>query len=109
MLNKKCNIQKDDKVRVLVGKDKGKIGKVLKILNKKQRIIVEKINIIKRHSKPSESNRQGGIIEQEAGIHLSNVALICNKCFKPIRIKFQTLDDGKKVRVCRRCDEIIDA
>lgn len=109
MLNKKCNIQKDDKVRVLVGKDKGKIGKVLKILNKKQRIIVEKINIIKRHSKPSESNRQGGIIEQEAGIHWSNVALICNKCLKPIRIKFQTLDDGKKVRVCRKCDEIIDA
>ena len=105
----KCHIKKDDKVKVLAGKDSGKIGKVLNVDRKKRRILVENINMVKRHSRPSAQNRQGGIIEGEAPVHSSNVMLMCNKCIKPARIKMQRLDDGKKVRVCRKCNEQIDA
>jgi large subunit ribosomal protein L24 len=105
----KCNIKKDDKVKVITGKDSGKIGKVIKIDRKKQRILVENINIVKRHTRPSAQNRQGGIVESEAPIHWSNVMLMCTKCVTPVRIKMQQLDDGKKVRVCRKCNEQIDA
>ena len=108
MVRSKCHIKKDDKVKVLAGKDRGKIGKVLKVDRKKQRILVENINIAKRHSRPTAQNRQGGIIESEAPVHSSNVMLMCNKCVKPVRIKMQQLDDGKKVRVCRKCNEQID-
>jgi len=109
MQRNKCHIKKDDKVKIITGKDKGKIGKVLKIANKKDRILVENINIIKRHTRPTAQNRQGGIVESEAPIHWSNVMLMCNKCVSPVRIKMKRLDDGKKVRVCRKCNEIIDA
>lgn len=105
----KCQLKKDDKVKVLTGKDKGKVGKVLKVLRKKERVLVENINNVKRHTRPSAQNRQGGIIETEAPIHWSNVQLMCNKCIAPVRIKMQRLDDGKKVRVCRKCNEVIDA
>ncbi len=108
MLRYKCHIKKDDKVKIIAGKDNGKIGKVLKVDRKKQRILVENINIIKRHTRPSAQNRQGGIVESESPLHWSNVMLMCNKCVKPVRIKMQRLDDGKKVRVCRKCDEQID-
>jgi large subunit ribosomal protein L24 len=108
MVRTKCHIKKDDKVKVLAGKDKGKIGKVLKVDRKKQRILVENVNIAKRHTRPTAQNRQGGIIESEAPVHSSNVMLMCNKCIKPARIKMQQLDDGKKVRVCRKCNEQID-
>lgn len=109
MLRSKCYIKKDDKVKIIAGKDNGKVGKVLKVDRKKQRILVENANIVKRHSRPTAQNRQGGIIESEAPIHISNVMLLCNKCVKPARIKMQRLDDGKKVRVCRKCNEQIDA
>lgn len=105
----KCHIKKDDKVKVIAGKDQGKIGKVLKVLPKKHRVLVENINIVKRHSKPSAQNRQGGIIEREAPIHWSNVQLMCNKCVQPARIRKRELEDGRKVRVCGKCDEVIDA
>ena len=105
----KSHIKKDDKVKVIVGKDTGKVGKVLKVNRKKQRVLVENINIIKRHTRPTAQNRQGGIVESEAPIHWSNVMLLCNKCIKPVRIKMLQLDDGKKVRVCRKCNEQIDA
>ncbi|NNG01024.1 MAG: 50S ribosomal protein L24 [Desulfobacteraceae bacterium] len=108
MLQNKCRIKKDDKVKIITGKDNGKVGKVLKVIRKKNRILVENANIVKRHSKPSAQNRQGGIVESEAPIHWSNVMLMCNKCIAPVRIKMKTLDDGKKVRVCRKCNEIID-
>lgn len=108
MLQNKTNLKKDDKVKVIAGKDAGKIGKILKVDRKKQRILIENINMIKRHTKPSAANRQGGIIESEAPIHWSNVMLMCNKCVQPVRIKVQRLDDGKKVRVCRKCNEQID-
>jgi len=108
MLKKKCHIKKDDKVKIIAGKDKGKIGKVLAIYGKKDRILVENVNIMKRHTRPSGTNRQGGIVESEAPIHWSNVMLMCNKCITPVRAKMQRLDDGKKVRVCKKCTEIID-
>jgi large subunit ribosomal protein L24 len=109
MLRSKCHIKKDDKVKIIAGKDNGKVGKVLSVDRKKQRILVENANIVKRHSRPTAQNRQGGIIESEAPVHVSNVMLLCNKCVKPARIKMQRLDDGKKVRVCRKCNEQIDA
>jgi large subunit ribosomal protein L24 len=108
MLQNKTNIKKDDKVKVIAGKDSGKIGKVLKVDRKKSRVLIENINMVKRHSKPTAANRQGGIIESEAPIHWSNVMLMCSKCVKPVRISVQRLDDGKKVRVCRKCNEQID-
>jgi len=108
MIKDKCHIKKDDKVKVIAGKDKGKIGKVLNIKRKDRRIVIENINMTKKHVRPSAKNRQGGIIESEAPIHWSNVMLMCSKCVKPVRIKMKRLEDGKKIRVCRKCDEIID-
>ena len=109
MMCEKIELKKDDKVKVIAGKDKGKIGKILKVHQKKNRVLVENINMIKRHSRPSAQNRQGGIVEREAAIHWSNVMLMCNKCMSPVRIKTQILEDGKKKRVCRKCDEFIDS
>lgn len=109
MQRNKSKLKKNDKVKVIAGKDSGKIGKVIKLDRKKQRILVENINVVKRHRRPSAQNKQGGILEGEAMLDWSNVMLMCNKCVKPVRVKIQKLDDGKKVRVCRKCKEQIDA
>lgn len=109
MISSKMRLKKDDKVKVVTGKDKGKIGKVIKIDRDHGRVLVENINIIKRHSRPSAQNRQGGIIEREAFVHISNVMLMCSKCMEPVRVGAKVLEDGKKVRVCKRCSEILDA
>lgn len=109
MQKENCSIKKDDKVKIITGKDKGKISKVLKVMQKKNRILVENVNIMKRHQRPSAKNKQGGIVESEVPIHWSNAMLMCNKCVAPSRIKITHLDDGKKVRICRKCNEIIDA
>lgn len=109
MIKNKCRIKKNDKVKIVAGKDKGKIGKVLNIDRKKSRVLVENINMMKRHVRPNAQNRQGGIVESEAPIHWSNVMPMCNKCMTPVRIRMQRLEDGKKMRVCRKCNEIIDA
>jgi large subunit ribosomal protein L24 len=101
-------IKKNDTVMVITGKYKGKKGRVIKVIPSENRVIVEKINIVKRHMKPSRKYAQGGIIEKEAPIHRSNVMLICPKCDKPTRISAQVLADGKKVRVCKKCKEVID-
>lgn len=108
MLQKKIQIKKDDKVKVIVGKDKGKIGKVLKVDKKKNRLLIEKINLVKHHSKPSAKNRQGGIVEGEAPVVISNVMIMCNKCVSPTRVKKQHLEDGKKIRLCVKCGEALD-
>jgi large subunit ribosomal protein L24 len=102
------HLKKDDKVKVITGKDRGKIGKVLKINRKKERVLVENINIVKRHQRPNAKNRQGGIVESEAPIAWSNVMLMCNKCLKPVRIAVKRLEDGRNVRFCRKCNELID-
>ncbi len=108
MMADKCYIKKDDKIKVIAGKDKGKIGKVLKVDRKKGGLLVEKINIVKRHSKPTQQNRQGGIVEKEMPIQWSNVMVMCGKCVKPARVKMQRLEDGKKIRVCVKCGEALD-
>ncbi|NNL76620.1 MAG: 50S ribosomal protein L24 [Desulfobacterales bacterium] len=108
MLTKSCHIKKDDKIKVIAGKDKGKIGKVLQVNRKKNQILVEKINIVKRHSKPNAQTKQGGIIEKEMPIQWSNVMVMCNKCVTPARIQMQKLEDGKKIRVCGKCGEALD-
>ncbi len=101
-------IRKNDTVVVIAGKDKGKKGKVRRALPKENRVLVEGLNMIKRHSRARRAARQAGIIELEAPIHVSNVMLLCNKCAKPTLVGFKILDDGKKVRICRSCQEVID-
>jgi large subunit ribosomal protein L24 len=108
MMANSCYIKKDDKVKVIAGKDKGKIGKVLTVNRKKSRVLVEKINMVKRHSKPSAQSKQGGIIEKEMPIQWSNVMVMCNKCITPARVKMQRLEDGEKFRVCAKCGESLD-
>lgn len=101
-------LKKGDTVLVLSGKDKDKKGRILVVMPKKERIIVEGVNIIKKHQKPSRKYPQGGIIEKEAPIHISKVLLICPKCDKPTRIGARFLEDGRKVRVCKKCGEVVD-
>jgi large subunit ribosomal protein L24 len=104
----KIKIRKNDIVTVIKGKDKGKSGKVLKVMPASGKAIVEKINFVKRHTKPSQKVQQGGILEKEAPIRIENVMLICNKCGKPTRIKIGALAEGKKVRICKKCSEMLD-
>jgi large subunit ribosomal protein L24 len=102
------NIRKNDTVLVIAGKDRGKKGKVRFAYPRTQRIMVEGINFIKKHSKASGAVRQAGIIEREATIPVSNVMLLCSKCNKPARVGSRFLADGRKVRFCRACGEVID-
>ena len=101
-------IRKNDNVLVIAGKDKGKKGKIRFVFPKKSQIIVEHVNMIKKHTKAKGAVRQAGIIEREAPIHMSNVMLVCNKCSKPTRIGFTFLEDKNKVRICRNCKEVLD-
>ena len=101
-------IRKNDTVLVIVGKDRGKKGRVRQALPKNNVVIVDGINMIKRHSRARGAARQAGIIELEAPLRVSNVMLVCNKCNKPTRVGFRFLDDGRKARVCRSCHEAID-
>lgn len=109
MITETYHLKKNDKVKIIAGKDKGKIGKVLKVFRKDNRVLVESINVVKKHTRPSAQNRQGGIVENEAPLHISNVMLMCNKCVSPGRFRMKRLDDGKKVRLCAKCGEVIDA
>nr|WP_134642957.1 50S ribosomal protein L24 [Ammonifex thiophilus] len=102
------HVKKGDTVLVLTGKDAGKKGKVLRVIPEEQRVIVEKVNIVKRHMRPTRQFPQGGIIEKEAPIHASNVMLVCPKCSRPTRIGHRILPEGKKSRVCKKCGELID-
>ena len=101
------HVKKSDTVYVLSGKDKDKIGEVLKVNPKKNTIIVSGVNIVTKHRKPSRENMQGGIIKTEAAINASKVMLYCKKCSKSTRIKYELLEDGSKIRVCRHCKEQI--
>jgi large subunit ribosomal protein L24 len=104
----KLHVKKDDLVMVVTGKDKGKSGKVLRVLPEKQRVLVENLNVVKRHTRPSQANKEGGIIEKEAPIAISNVQLICPGCSEPARTGIKVLDDGSKVRFCKKCNEIVN-
>ncbi len=103
------HIVKNDTVKVLSGKYKGKVSKVLKVFPAERKLIVEGVNIIKRHTRPSQQNQQGGIVEKEAPITVAKVMVVCPKCDRPTRIGYKILDDGSKVRVCKHadCGEII--
>ena len=101
-------IRKDDTVVVVTGKDRGKKGKVRFAYPKDERLLVEGVNFIKRHTRASGQVRQAGIIEREAPVHVSSVMLLCGRCNHPARIGFRFLEDGKKVRFCRSCGEVID-
>jgi large subunit ribosomal protein L24 len=101
-------INKDDNVLVITGKDKGKKGKVRFSYPREGKIIVEGINFVKKHSKAKGQARQAGIIDLEAKLNVSNVMLLCAKCNKPARVGYKTLEDGRKVRFCRVCREVIE-
>jgi large subunit ribosomal protein L24 len=101
-------IRKDDTVLVIAGKDKGKKGRVRFAYPKKEQVVVEGVNFIKRHIRARGQVRQAGIIEREAPVSMSNVMLLCSRCNHPSRIGFHFLEDGKKVRICRSCGEVID-
>ncbi len=102
------NIKKNDTVMVITGKEKGKKGRVLSVVPAKDMLIIEKVNIIKKHMKPSKKYSQGGIIEKEAPVQRSNVMLVCPRCDKPARLGNIILEGDKKARVCKKCKETID-
>ncbi len=105
----KVQVKMNDQVEVIAGKDKGRVGKVIKVNPKESTAIVEKINMIKRHMKPNQMNQQGGIIDKEASIHVSNLMVICPKCSKTVRVGKKILEDGSKVRICKKCNESVEA
>ncbi len=109
MAKGKTYLKKNDQVEVIAGKDKGRVGKVLKVLPAKNQAVVEKINMIKRHTKPTEMNQQGQIVEKEAPIHVSNLLLICPECTKTGKVGKKVLEDGTKIRFCKNCGEGIEA
>jgi large subunit ribosomal protein L24 len=102
-------VRRNDNVVVTTGKDRGKRGRVLKVLPEKNRVVVEGVNIIKRHTKANpQRNIKGGVVEREAAVHASNVQLVCPECGKPTRIGRRLLTDGRKVRFCRKCEGVVD-
>ena len=102
-------LKKNDQVEVIAGKDKGRVGKILKVIPAESQAVVERINMVKRHTKPTEMNQQGQIVEKEAPIHVSNLQLICPECTKTGRVGKKILEDGTKVRFCKSCGESIEA
>ena len=105
---RKRKIRKDDEVIVLTGRDKGKRGSVLRVVTRTDRVLVEGVNVTKRHVKPTQGDPQGGIVEREAPIHISNVALVDPESERPTRVRYKNLEDGRKVRVAARSGEVID-
>ena len=102
-------VRKNDNVLVTTGKDRGKRGRVLKVLPEKNRVVVEGVNVIKRHTKPNPQRQiKGGVVEREAPLHASNVQLVCPECGKATRIGRKILGDGRKVRICRKCEGVVD-
>jgi len=100
-------IRKDDQIMVMTGKEKGKTGKVLRVDPEKSKVYIEKLNMVKRHQRPSAKYKHGGIIEKEAPIHASNVMLLCGKCKGPVRAG-KKIDGDRSVRVCKKCGEVLD-
>ena len=104
----KLHIKKDDMVKILAGKEQGKTGKVLRVLPTKSRVVVEGLNMIKRHTRPNQLYPEGGILEKEAPMSTSNVMLICGSCNQPTRTGVRLLEDGSKTRYCKKCNESVD-
>ena len=104
----RVRLKKNDLVEVITGKEQGKTGKIMKVFREKNQVLVEKVNMIKRHTKPSPTTGQGGIVEKEAPLMVSKVMLICPKCASATRFRLTVTAEGKKARVCRKCKELID-
>jgi large subunit ribosomal protein L24 len=101
-------LRKNDNVIVIAGRERGKTGKVLRVLTERDRVVLERLNLVKRHIKPRGVQQQGGIVEKEASLHASNVQLLCGRCNKPARIGQRRLEDGRGARVCRRCGDMLE-
>ncbi|MBN1356446.1 50S ribosomal protein L24 [bacterium] len=104
----KFNVRKNDQVVVTAGRELGKKGKVLKVFPKKEQVVVEGLNFIKKAQRPTQRSQKGGIIEKESPIHVSNVMVVCSRCSQPTRTGRSQLQDGKRVRICKKCGEILD-
>ena len=104
----KMKIKKGDVVMVIAGRERGKTGKVLSLRPDIAKLTVEKLNMIKRHTKPNQKTRQGGIIEREAPLAISNVMFLCANCNNPVRLGLKLLEDGRRVRMCKKCKEVIE-
>jgi large subunit ribosomal protein L24 len=100
-------VAKKDTVLVISGNDKGKTGRVLRVFPARQRLLVEGVNFIKRHSRPTQTNPKGGIVEKEAPIHISNIMVVCPKCNTPTKVGIKTLEDGRRSRLCKQCRELL--
>jgi len=105
----KLQIRKNDIVKVISGREKGKVGRILKVDRQKGRVLIEKLNMVKRHIKPGKTHPQGGIVEKEAPLSYSNVLVMCDKCNKPTRISMAVDGSGKRSRVCKRCGDVLEA
>lgn len=102
------HVHREDTVLILTGKDRGKKGRVIRLFTKTEKALVEKINMVKRHTRPTQQLPQGGILEKEAPVALSNLQVVCGKCQKPTRVAHKVLANGQKVRACKKCGEIMD-
>lgn len=108
MATAKFHVKKDDMVKIIAGKEKGKTGKVLRVFPAKGRVVVESLNVVKRHTRPTQLNPEGGIVEKEAPMSVSNVMLVCSSCNEAARTGVRVLEDGSKARYCKKCNEIVD-
>jgi large subunit ribosomal protein L24 len=104
----RAQIRKNDTVMVVAGRDRGKTGKVVRVLPEKARAVVERLNMVKRHSRARGPQSPQGIVEKEAPIHVSNLMILCDRCNRPVRMGKKQLDDGRSVRICRSCNEQLD-
>jgi large subunit ribosomal protein L24 len=104
----KVKLRKNDTVMVVTGRERGKTGKVLRVLPDRGHVLIERLNLVKRHRKPRGVQSPGGIVEKEAPLHVSNVMLMCERCNAPVRVGLRRLEDGRPTRVCRRCGDILD-
>lgn len=101
-------IRKNDSVLVIKGRERGKTGKVLRVIREQNAVTIERVNLVKRHSRPKGPQQPGGIVEKEASLDVANVMILCDKCNAPVRVGHKILGDGKKIRICRRCNEALD-
>ena len=109
MIARSYSLKKNDNVVVISGRDRGKRGRVLRVIPDKARVVVEGVNFIKRHTRPNpQRNIKGGIVEREAALAAANVQLVCPECSRPTRVGRRQLDDGRRVRVCRKCNGVVD-
>jgi len=107
-MNRMSNIKKSDTVELITGKDSGKRGKVLELLKNDDKLIIESINVYKKHQKPTMTNQEGGIVEKNMPVHISNVKPVCPKCQQKTSFRRKSLEDGKRVRFCKKCGETLD-